>query len=179
MRKYVRSWGCGWESINIKMGMSMRKYVRSWEYHKQQNTQTNVLSSHQCADNFFHMISHHTLKYFPPSCKIFFQNKKWKKEVKFSLCRIARLLEKLPAHWWDVNWQHICLCFFAPYDITMLTQHEKMRKYGDGDGISMRKYVRSWESMRKHEKVWESIKYEKVCQKLRKYEKAWESMRKY
>jgi hypothetical protein len=57
--------------------------------------------------------------------------------------------------------------FFAPYDITMLTQHEKMRKYGDGDGISMRKYekvlsmrkyVRSWESMRKHEKVWESMR---------------------
>jgi hypothetical protein len=31
----------------------------------------------------------------------------------------------------------------------MLTQHEKMRKYGDG--ISMRKYVRSW--------GWEIIKY--------------------
>jgi hypothetical protein len=143
MRKYVRSWGCGWESINIKMGMSMRKYVRSWEYHKQQNTQTNVLSSHQCADNFFHMISHHTLKYFPPSCKIFFQNKKWKKEVKFSLCRIARLLEKLPAHWWDVNWQHICLCFLL---LTILRCWRNMKKWESMEmGMGL-----VWESMRKY-----------------------------
>ena len=173
------------------MGMSMRKYVRSWEYHKQQNTQTNVLSSHQCADNFFFIWSHITLSNtFHRPAKSFFKIRNEKKEVKFSLCRIARLLKKLPAHWWDVNWQHICLCFLL---LTILRCWRNMKKWESMEmGLvlesmsevevekvweSMRKYVRSWgcgwESinikmgMRKYVRSWESMrKHEKVCQKL-------------
>jgi len=49
---------------------------------------------------------------------------------KFSLCRIARMLLKLPAHWCDGN-AFVCFC---SYDITMLPQHkEEMR-------MSTRKY---------------------------------------
>jgi hypothetical protein len=46
------------------------------------------------------------------------------------LCRIARMLLKLPAHWCDGN-AFVCFC---SYDITMLPQHkEEMR-------MSTRKY---------------------------------------
>ena len=71
----------------------------------------------------------------------------------------------------------VCV-FFAPYDIDDVDATWKMRKYGDG--ISMRKYVRSWGesikmgmSMRKY--VRSLRKYKKVLS-MRKLVWVWESM---